>query len=107
MHDYLLVTYGMLSAGQTLSARITPPVVGVQEIRPEVEKQLNDKASITTALSGMLEVLPKGASKAAGLRIVLEKLNIAPENVMAMGDAENDKEMLKLAGVCVWFWVPG
>lgn len=66
-----------------------------------MEEQLGDSAALTTALSGMLEVLPKGASKAAGVRVVLEKLGVAPENVLAMGDAENDVEMLKLAGVCI------
>lgn len=65
-----------------------------------MEAQLSGQAAITTALSGMLEVLPKGASKGAGLQVVLEKLGVAPENVLAMGDAENDLEMLTLAGVC-------
>lgn len=72
----------------------------MQESRPEVERQLGGRASITSALEGMLEVLPQGASKGAGLQVVLDKLGIAPENVLAMGDAENDVEMLKLAGVC-------
>lgn len=65
-----------------------------------MQKRLGEQASITTALSGMLEVLPPGASKCAGMQMVLKRLDISPENVLAMGDAENDIEMLKLAGVC-------
>lgn len=64
-----------------------------------MERQLIGRATLTTALAGMLEVLPKDASKGAGLQVVLQELGIAPENVLAMGDAENDVEMLKLAGV--------
>jgi HAD superfamily hydrolase (TIGR01484 family) len=43
----------------------------------------------------MLEVLPLGASKGLGVSKLLEHLNIAPANLMALGDAENDIEMLK------------
>jgi len=50
-------------------------------------------------LANMLEVLPPGSSKGAALKTLLRDLKIAPEHVMAMGDAENDIEMIKLAGV--------
>ena len=49
----------------------------------------------------MLELLPPGSSKASALKVLLQDLKIAPENVMAMGDAENDIEMIQLAGVGV------
>lgn len=46
----------------------------------------------------MLEVLPRGTSKGNGLRRLLEAWRIDPAHVMAIGDAENDLEMLKMVG---------
>lgn len=49
----------------------------------------------------LLEILPEGASKASGLKKLAEKLNIQPDHIMAMGDANNDLEMLEFAGLAV------
>ena len=46
----------------------------------------------------LIEVLPKGYSKAYGMQAVCEKLGIARENVYAFGDSANDMEMLEFAG---------
>lgn len=42
---------------------------------------------------------PLGGSKGAGLSWLLDWLGVAPEQVLALGDGENDVEMLQLAGV--------
>ena len=55
--------------------------------------------SLTSALPGMTEVLPPGASKADGLLRYLGEIELPPETVLAVGDAENDVEMLLLAGI--------
>lgn len=44
---------------------------------------------LTQAQSNMLEVLPPNASKGNGVKRLLKSLNILPEHVMAIGDAEN------------------
>ncbi len=49
----------------------------------------------------MVEILPPGCSKASALKVLLQDLKIAPEHVMAMGDAENDIEMIQMVGVGV------
>jgi hydroxymethylpyrimidine pyrophosphatase-like HAD family hydrolase len=49
----------------------------------------------------MLELLPPGASKGAMLTRLIEDLGLKPAEVMAIGDAENDFEMIQLAGVGV------
>ncbi len=43
--------------------------------------------------------LPQGVSKATGLRTALDMLRLSPRNMLAIGDAENDHEMLRLAEV--------
>ena len=49
----------------------------------------------------MLEILPPGGSKGSALKLLLKDLKIDPANVMAIGDAENDIEMIQLAGIGV------
>jgi hydroxymethylpyrimidine pyrophosphatase-like HAD family hydrolase len=46
-------------------------------------------------------VLPTGVNKATGLRRVLEDMQIDPQNVAAIGDAENDHAFLSMCGVGV------
>ena len=55
--------------------------------------------SLTSALPGMTEVLPPGASKMDGLLRYLGEVDLPPDAVLAVGDAENDVEMLLLAGI--------
>lgn len=73
----------------------------IRAIRPTATNAFSGKASLTSALSGMLEILPIGASKGAGVRLVLEKMGISPERCLALGDGENDVEMLRLCGLSV------
>lgn len=49
----------------------------------------------------MLEVLPRGISKAWGAREVCRLLNIAPENTVAFGDGVNDLGLFEFAGLSV------
>lgn len=73
----------------------------IDRVRPDVERLIGDRASFTQALPDMLEVLPPGASKGHGVEVLLKHLGIDPLQLMALGDAENDVEMLGLAGVGV------
>jgi Cof subfamily protein (haloacid dehalogenase superfamily) len=53
---------------------------------------------VTFFESDNIEILPAGISKGAALKFAAEKLSIKMENVMALGDSDNDKEMLVEAG---------
>ncbi|HET7699008.1 MAG TPA: HAD family hydrolase [Vicinamibacterales bacterium] len=48
---------------------------------------------------GRVMVTSQGMSKATGLRAALETLRLSPRNALAIGDAENDHELLRLAEV--------
>lgn len=45
-----------------------------------------------------LDLAPQGVSKASGLQSVADRLRVAPEDVLAIGDGRNDVEMLEWAG---------
>ncbi|MHC5247272.1 HAD family hydrolase [Enterococcus sp. LJL90] len=48
-----------------------------------------------------VDIVPKTGSKAQTIAYMAERLGIAPADVIAFGDGNNDKEMLKAAGVGV------
>lgn len=48
-----------------------------------------------------LEIMPRGVNKASGLARIAEKLGCTMNEVMAFGDAQNDVDMLREAGIGV------
>jgi Cof subfamily protein (haloacid dehalogenase superfamily) len=67
------------------------------------------RCATTQAIPTMLELLPEGCSKAFGVQKLCERLGIDPSTeLLAIGDAENDLEMLEMAacGVAVANAVP-
>ncbi|MBZ0300438.1 MAG: Cof-type HAD-IIB family hydrolase [Anaerolineae bacterium] len=74
----------------------------VKALRWQLDMQINGSARLVQpALDAMLEVLPKGGSKGAALKMLLKDLNIPASRVLAVGDGENDLEMVQMAGVGV------
>jgi len=47
---------------------------------------------------GAVMILPTGINKATGLKAALKEKEILPENVVAVGDAENDHALLSYCG---------
>ncbi len=47
------------------------------------------------------DVIPKDGGKVAGIRQILQHVHISREEIMAFGDGENDKDMLRYAGIGV------
>ncbi|KAK6140750.1 hypothetical protein DH2020_025513 [Rehmannia glutinosa] len=70
-------------------------------LRPYWEEAIEDRASVVQAVPDILELVPPGTSKGSGVRILLDHLGVPPNEVMAIGDGENDVEMLKLASLGV------
>lgn len=74
----------------------------VKALRWQLNLQLGGAARLMQAgIPTMLEILPPGASKGTALKLLLKDLKVAPEHVMAIGDAENDIEMIQMAGIGV------
>ena len=56
------------------------------------------QVDVTRSADCLIEIVPKGISKASALKSLAGKLGIAIEETMAIGDAYNDLPMLKAAG---------
>lgn len=80
---------------------VVDTVERVKSARAQLQAQLDGQVTLVQALDHMLEILPPGTSKGKGVQKLLEMVGVSPEHVLAMGDAENDIEMLQLAGVAV------
>lgn len=71
------------------------------DTRRHLKELVGDTATVTQGVKEFLEVLPPGASKGRGVQMLLDDLGIKPEEMLAIGDGENDLEMLQMAGVGV------
>lgn len=60
-----------------------------------------DRSYVVCTDPEYLEFCPPGTNKAAGLEVVCQHLGILPSEVLAIGDGDNDAEMLAWAGVSI------
>ena len=71
----------------------------------EVEKKLKaERTDLSVARSKpfFLEVMPQGIDKAASIERLAERLGIAQQEIIAVGNAGNDLSMVQYAGLGVW-----
>ncbi len=69
--------------------------------RADLENHLGNHAIIVQAAPEYIEVMSPGVSKGEGVRWLLGQMGIDPARVMAVGDGENDLELLRMAGLGV------
>jgi hydroxymethylpyrimidine pyrophosphatase-like HAD family hydrolase len=82
-----------MSVGRAIVATWEPHEKTVLEIIHELGLEMQ-----VIFNKGAVMILPSGVNKATGLKAALKELEIAPENVVAVGDAENDHALLELCG---------
>lgn len=74
----------------------------INALRWQLERQLDGRGHLTQAmLPDMIEILPPGGSKGTALKVLLKQMGIDAANVLAIGDGENDIDMIQLAGIGV------
>lgn len=71
------------------------------EVRPRLAAALGPSVRLVQAVAESIEVLPVGVSKGATVGELLGELGVTYDQVLAIGDGENDLEMLQLAGCAV------
>lgn len=74
----------------------------IKALRWQLEMQLGGNARLMQAMiDDMVEILPPKASKGVALEVLLKQLGVSAQQTLAIGDGENDIEMIKLAGIGV------
>lgn len=70
----------------------------LDQLEEVFSRELDGKAEYLRTNIHHLEVMPKGVSKATGLRYLCKELGIKMDEILAFGDFDNDAEMLKAVG---------
>lgn len=74
----------------------TPDVIN--RIRNNLPKEVLDNLEITSSELNRIEFVNKGITKVKAIELLLNKLDIDKENVVAIGDGDNDIDMIKYVG---------
>ncbi|MGE5541678.1 MAG: HAD hydrolase family protein, partial [Bacillota bacterium] len=72
-----------------------------ERLHPEIESEFASLHHAHSA-STWLEFTARGASKLRGVRYVARMLGVSRRDVMAIGDNENDLEMIRWAGMGIY-----
>lgn len=73
----------------------------LRELEPLARRTVEPRARVTFSLPDFLEVVEAKASKGAALAFICEAAGIRPSEVIAVGDAPNDVEMFRYAGLAL------
>ena len=73
--------------------------IEIIEIQNRLRKQFIGNVNMYTSQSTYLEIINNKASKINAVRLLMERYNIKREEVIAIGDNFNDKEMIEFAGI--------
>jgi len=73
----------------------------LRELEPLARRTVEPRARVTFSLPDFLEVVEATASKGAALAFICEAAGIRPSEVIAVGDAPNDVEMFRYAGLAL------
>ena len=76
---------------------------GDQKILAEALSEINQLPGIhiTRSAENNFEVMPEGVNKGLSLRELTHVMGISMDDVMAIGDSDNDSDMLKIVGMPV------
>lgn len=67
----------------------------------ELSLRLQGRISVYRSEPYFLELVPQGIDKARSLAVLLERLGLTREEMVAMGDGYNDLSMIRFAGMGV------
>lgn len=67
----------------------------------QIPQTIKEQYEVIKTRNNLLEFMPKGITKAYGISLLARDLGISKEEVMAIGDEENDLSMIQYAGLGV------
>lgn len=71
----------------------------VQRLREHFSGELGNRASITRSEAEYLEIMAPGVDKGTALPAIARHHGITCEEILAVGDADNDAELIRQAGI--------
>ncbi|WP_088316169.1 HAD family hydrolase [Kineosporia sp. R_H_3] len=104
----LVVPFEELKAGPATRVVVRSPQSTPEDFLAVVERVGLHGVSYAVGWTAWLDLAPDGVSKASALEVVRERLGVAPQDTVAVGDGRNDVEMLAWAarGVAMGQAVP-
>src|SRR5436853_7305372 len=85
-----------ISTGRVIVAMREPHQIAAVEVIRDLGLELQ-----VIFNKGAVMLLPSGVNKATGLEAALVELGVCSQNVVAVGDGENDHSLLDTAGIGV------
>lgn len=77
---------------------LTGETEDINRVEQQVRTAFDEQLKIYRSNPFIIEVCPNEVTKQTGVEFVSQHMNIAPENIMALGDNMNDKAMLEFVG---------
>lgn len=71
------------------------------KLEPTMKEKLQDKMNVFRSEPFFLELVPRGIDKARCLSVLLQELDMTPQEMIACGDGFNDLSMIEYAGMGV------
>jgi len=91
----------LMEAGSTKVVCVVTDEAAAQRCEDALRAALGDGARVVRSQPEFVEVTSPRAGKGRGLRVVCEQLRVRLDEVVAVGDAPNDVDMLEAAGFAV------
>lgn len=88
-----------LRMGAFVKSLLIGPPAALPVVRDDLEAVVAGGARLVMTRANYLEMIPSEASKGAALAVLAQHLGIPLERTVAVGDQENDLEMLRAAGM--------
>lgn len=73
----------------------------VKELREELEQKYAGRIKIVSSSKGFLEITAPGTNKWHALEVLAQREGFKPEEIMCVGDSDNDLDMITHAGLGV------
>lgn len=80
---------------------VISPLEEAAQVRADFEKHFGDKLDIYNSQPNFLELMEPGINKWMAVKAVAEHYNVSAEEIMCLGDSNNDYDMVANAGIGV------
>lgn len=99
--DFVADLEPVMALGSTKVVCVVEEEAEMRRCEAALAAEIGSRARVVRSVPEFVEITSRVAGKGRALRRVCARLGVAPEEVVAIGDAPNDADMLALAGFTV------